>query len=91
MVEEETAAQDDAAALDMLTAIDITEVEPSETPDAFLASVFKTLKASADVDADLASILSEHLLTITPHASLVANARDAIIALAAKRAAPAEE
>jgi hypothetical protein len=91
VVEDETAAPDDAAALDMLAAPATPEVEPSETPDAFLAGVSKALKGSADVDADLARILSDQLLTITPHANVVANAKAAIIALAAKRAAPAEE
>ena len=91
MVEDETAAPDDAAAQDMLAAPAMLEGEPSETPDAFLAGVSKALKASADVDADLASILSDHLLTITPHASVVANATAAIVALAAKRAEPVDE
>lgn len=91
VVADETAAPDDAAALGMLAASATPEVEPAETPDAFLAGVSKALKASVDIDADLASILSDHLLTITPHASVVANAKAAIVALAAKRAAPAEE
>lgn len=82
--EDETAAQGDAAALAT------PQVEPAETPDAFLAGVSKALKASADVDADLASILSDQLLTVTPHANAVANAKAAIVALAAKRAALAE-
>lgn len=91
MVEDETAVPDDAAALDMLAAPATPQVEPAETPDAFLVGVSKALKASADVDADLASILSDHLLTVTPHASGVANANAAIVALAAKRAALADQ
>jgi hypothetical protein len=88
---DETEAPDDAVALGMLAALALPEVEPAETPDAFLAVVSKTLKVSVDVDADLASILSDHLLTVTPHTNAVANAKAAIVALAVKRAAPAEE
>lgn len=88
---DEAKALEDMAALDMRAALAQPEPEPTETPDAFLASVSKTLKASAGVDADLSSILSDHLLTVTPHANAVANAKDAIIALAVKRAAPAKE
>lgn len=89
--EDETAAADDAASLDMLAALATPEVDPAETPGAFLVAVSETLRASTDVDADLASILSDHLLTVTPHANAVANAKAAIVALAAKRAAPVEE
>ena len=89
--EDETAAPDNAAALDMLAALAKPEVEPTETPDAFLLDTSKALKASVDVDADLASIISDHLLTVTPNANAVANAKVAIVALAAKRAAPAQE
>ncbi len=81
-------APDDAVALD--STIVQAEVGPPETPDVFLAGVTKTLNASTDMDADLASILSDHLLTVTPHANAVANAKAAIVALAVKRAAPAE-
>ncbi|WP_333827576.1 hypothetical protein [Pararhodobacter sp.] len=85
---DETEALDDAAANGVLA---LPEVEPAETPDAFLAVVSKTLKVSVNVDADLASILSDHLLTVTPHANAVANAKAAIVALAMKRAASAVE
>ena len=68
----------------------VGEDELAGMPDAFLVGVSKALEASADVDAELASILSEHLLTVAPHANVVANAKAAILALAAKRAAPAE-
>ena len=40
------------------------------------------LRASDDVDADLAAILSDHLLTVTPHANVVANAKAVILELA---------
>ncbi|MGA0613153.1 hypothetical protein [Paracoccus sp. KR1-242] len=75
----------------MLAALALPEVEPAETPNAFLAVVSKTLRETVDVDADLASILSDHLLTATPHANAVTNAKAAIVALAAKRAVSAEE
>lgn len=91
MGEDKTEAPDDVIALDMEAAVDHPEVEPAETPDVFLAGVCESLKVSADVDADLASILSDHLLTVTPQADAVANAKAAIVAIAAKRAAPADE
>lgn len=91
MEKNETKAPGDAVAPSILAALALPDVEPAVTPDAFLAVVSKTLKASVDVDSDLASILSDQLLTATPHANAVANAKAAIVALAAKRAAPAEE
>ncbi|WP_025313381.1 hypothetical protein [Roseicyclus elongatus] len=91
MSEDQMEAPDDMAALEMDAAADHSEVESAETPDVFLASVSETLKAWADVDADLASILSDHSLSVTPHANAVANATVAIFAIAAKRAAPADE
>jgi VIT1/CCC1 family predicted Fe2+/Mn2+ transporter len=84
----EMEAPDDAVALD--STIVQEEVGPAETPDVFLAGVAEALKACADMDADLASILSDHLLTETPNSNAVANAKAAIVALAVKRAAPAE-
>ncbi len=63
------------------------EADLVEAPEAFLTSVSVELKASDYIDSDLAAILSEHLLTITPHANVVANAKAAILTLAAKRAA----
>jgi len=89
--EEEKAAPDNAAPLDILAALATPEMEPAVTPDAFLAGVSKALTASADVDVELAGILADHLLTVRPHANAVANAKAAIVALAAKRATPAEE
>lgn len=91
MYENEAAAPEDAVALDVLAELAAPEEDLVETPEAFLNNVSAGLKTSDDVDADLAAILSEHLLTVTPHANVVVNARAAILALAAKRAAPAEE
>lgn len=89
--EDETAAPDDAVALDMLAALAASEEDLVETPEAFLTGVSVALKASDEVDADLAAILSDHLLTVTPHADVIASAKAAILTLAATRAAPAEE
>ncbi|WP_220185220.1 hypothetical protein [Paracoccus sp. S1E-3] len=75
----------------MLEALAAPQVEQAETPKVFLATLSGTLKASDNVDVDLAGILSDHLLTVTPHANAVANAKAAIAALAARRAAPVEE
>lgn len=91
MDENEAAAPEDAVVLDVLAAVAAPEENLVETPEAFLTDVSAGLKASDGVDADLAAILSDHLLTVTPHANVVVNARAAILALAAKRAAPAEE
>jgi hypothetical protein len=59
-----------------------------ETPATFLTKLAQTLKGTDGVDTDLASILTDHLLTVGPHANAVANAKTAIVKLAAKRAAP---
>ncbi len=82
---------DPAEALDLLAAAAVAEQDLVETPEAFLTGVSAALKASDEVDAGLAAILSDHLLTVTPDANVIANARAAILVLAAKRAVPAEE
>ena len=89
--EEKTAAPDNAVDLEMFAALAAPEAQPAETLDAFLTGVSTVLKASDEADAELAAILSDHLLTVTPHANAVANAKAAIEALAAKRAAPTGE
>lgn len=94
MGQDETGAPKEAATLDMLAALAAPQVEQADTPEVFLATLsetLKSLKSSDDVDVDLAGILSDHLLTVTPHANAVGNAKAAIVALAAKRAAPVEE
>lgn len=83
--EDETAASDDAVALAA------PEEDLVETPEAFLTGVSAALNASDEVDAELAAVLSDHLLTVTPHANVIANTKAAILTLAATRAAPAEE
>ena len=91
MGEDETEEPDNVAGLVMLVALSNPGFAPVETPEAFLASVCKALKVSDNVDAGLADILSDHLLTVTPHANAVSNARVAIVALAARRAAAGKE
>jgi hypothetical protein len=91
MEQDEMGAPEEAATPEMLAALAAPQVEQAETPEKFLSTLSETLKTSDDVDADLAGILSDHLLTITPHANAVANAKAAIVALAAKHAAPVEE
>lgn len=91
MGEDVTAAPHDEVAPELIAAPDAPEAEIVETPEAFLTGVSVALKASESVDADLAAILTDHLLTATPHTNAVANAKAAITALAADRAAPAEE
>jgi len=89
--ENEDAAPEDAVALDTLAGLAAQEEDWVETPETFLTGVSAVLKAADGVDVDLAAILSDHLLTVTPNANVVVNAKAAILALAAKRAAPAEE
>ena len=91
MDEDEKAAPEDAVALDIIAALAVPEVIAADTPEAFLTGVAAALKASDDVDADLAAILSDHLLTVTPNDNVIANAKAAILLLAAERAAPAGE
>lgn len=91
MNEDETAAPEEAVVVDMIAALAAPETDVVETPEAFLTGVAAALKASDDVDADLAAILTDHLLTITPHDNVIANAKSAILTLAAERATPAEE
>lgn len=91
MDENEAAAPAVAMVLDVLAAVAAPEEDLVKTPEAFLTDASAALKALEEVDADLAAILSDHLLTVTPDANVIANAKAAILALAAKRAAPAEE
>jgi hypothetical protein len=89
--DDETAAPDEAVALDMIAALAVPETDVVQTPEAFLTGVAAALKASDDVDADLAAILTDHLLTVTPHDNVIVNAKAAILTLAAERAAPGKE
>lgn len=91
MGHDQTVVPEEGETLDMLAALPESHVEQADTPGVFLATLSETLKASDDVDVALAGILSDHLLTVTPHANAIANAKAAIVALAAKRAAPVEE
>lgn len=91
MGQDEKGAPEEAVPAEMLAALAAPRVEQADTPEVFLATLSEILKASDDVDVDLAGILSDHLLTVTPHANAVANAKAAIVALAAKRGAPVEE
>jgi hypothetical protein len=58
----------------------------AETTVAFLTALGKMLRAKDKVDAGLAEILSEHLLTDTPANDAVTQAKAAILRLAAARA-----
>ena len=91
MGQDEVEAAEEAASPEMLAALPAPQVEQADTPERFLSTLSETLKTWDDVDIDLAGILSDHLLTVMPHANAVANAKAAISALAAKRAGPVEE
>lgn len=81
----------DGTALPAHVSLEPQPAEEVNSPEEFLARLSESLKASDGVDADIASILAVHLLTATPHAHAVANAKAAIAALAEKRAKPAKE
>lgn len=63
-------------------------VPEADTPAIFLAALGKALGEKEDIDAALANILVEHLLTDTPAADAVARAKAAILKLASDRANP---
>ncbi len=90
-MDEDEAAPGEAAALDSLEAVAVVKENLVQEPEAFLTGVSAALIAMDDVDGELAALLSDHLLTATPHANVIANAKAAILALAAKRAASAKE
>ncbi len=60
----------------------------AETPEAFLKSLADSLKEKEGVDTDLADILRIHILKAAPAQTAVAEAREAILKLASKRANP---
>jgi hypothetical protein len=64
------------------------EAKPLETPDAFLQALGESLKAKEGVDADLATILTTHILKAAPSPNAVAQAKEAIVTLAVERADP---
>ncbi|NKI17979.1 hypothetical protein HCU74_11245 [Spongiibacter sp. KMU-166] len=64
------------------------DVNVSESPEDFLASLGKTLLEQDNIDTRLAEILSQHLLTTSPASDAVAKAKGAILQLASERANP---
>ena len=62
-----------------------------ETSDAFLTQLGQALKTREGVDAELAGIVVEHILTRAPAEDCVGQAMTAINKLAASRANPPEE
>jgi hypothetical protein len=91
MANDQTEAPGDTAILEKLAALGARKEEHEDTPGVFLATLSETLMKLPGVDVELAGILSDHLLKVTPHANAVANSKAAIVALAAKRAAQVEE
>jgi hypothetical protein len=59
-----------------------------KTPTEFLGQLGSDLVAHPKVDADLAKILTGHILSVAPKPDCVASARKAIGELAKSRAAP---
>lgn len=62
-----------------------------KSPAAFLVAVGDALKAQEGVDADLAAIVSKHIITAAPAEQCVFHALKEIVALATKRASPEKE
>jgi hypothetical protein len=64
------------------------EIEPADTPDAFLTALGESLKGKEGVDGGLADILKTHILKATPAQNAVVQAKDAILKPAGERANP---
>ena len=62
----------------------------AETPNEFLKALAESLKGTQGVDVGMADILKVHILNAAPTQNAVAQAKDAILNLAAERANPAE-
>ena len=62
------------------------EVQTAETPAAFLSELGHALTSLEGVDADLANLVSKHILTASPHEDAVDQALSDITALARQRA-----
>lgn len=60
----------------------------AESPEVFLTTLGESLTQREGVDADLADILKTHILKAAPAQNAVAQAKDAILKLAAERANP---
>jgi hypothetical protein len=66
-------------------------MDDQTVPVTFLAELGRALKAREGLDPDLASLVSQHLLTSAPEEDCVGESLRAITSLAGKRAAPKEE
>ncbi len=91
MRQEEAALTEGGEAHDRRVAPAVPQAEKAETPEAFLADLSEVLRTIDGVDTYLAAVLTEHLLTVTPHVDAVTNAKSAIVRLARERAARAGE
>ncbi|MBX3584607.1 MAG: hypothetical protein KF810_22250 [Rhizobiaceae bacterium] len=64
------------------------EAELVDKPDEFLEALGEGLKQREGVDVGLADVLKNHILKAAPAQNAVAQAKDAILKLAAERANP---
>lgn len=62
------------------------EAEPADSPEVFLTTLGESLKQRESLDTGLAEILKAHILKAAPAQNAVAQAKDAILKLAAERA-----
>ncbi len=65
-------------------------VNIADTPDNFLQALAKGLKRTEGIDVGMADILETHILKAAPTQNCVAQAKDAILNLAAERARPSK-
>ncbi len=63
------------------------DAQETDSPEAFLAKLGTALGAQPGADAELATILAAYLIKAVSAQNAVASAKDAILKLAARRAA----
>jgi hypothetical protein len=62
------------------------KVDLTDTPDVFLRALKESLRKKEGVDAGIAEILANHILSVAPAQNAVPQAKNAILKLAGERA-----
>lgn len=88
---DEKAKPEEAAALKLVAERASPHAVNTDTPEKFLTNLSKELEESDEFDAELAAVLVNHLLKVTPQDYAVASAKSAIVTLASGRAARTRE
>jgi hypothetical protein len=89
MAEEEGQVPNTADTGELTDGVEAAPAEQTASPATFLTNLSERLKSTDGVDVEVAGILIEHLLMVTPKDNAVANANAAILDLARERAARA--